>query len=264
MRDVLICFGLIHLQLCTDVLTYIDVRDVDRQDLESRTVIQTFGKHELTDRIRVLQHLLMTLGTTDRADDTFADTRQDCIFTCTADQLLDVRTHRHTGFSYQLDTVFRHSRYRRCINHFRVYAHLNGFEYITTGEVDCGRHLEGQGDTRLAGTHQRMHYALDMTTGQIVRLQSVALHIHQTGFVRLNHTVHDLCGRHLTDAHQEELHQTDVNTTHCGIDPQHKRYIVQEQTYEYRYQRYQYNGYRIIHNQFSFLFLLSLLSANLT
>ena len=61
----------------------------------------------------------------------------------TTDQLADIGTYCNTSLSYQLDTVFRNSRYRRSINHFRVYRHLNSFKHITSGKVDCGSHLEG-------------------------------------------------------------------------------------------------------------------------
>ena len=46
--------------------------------------------------------------------------------------------------------------------------------------------------------------------------------------MRLDHTVDDLCRRHLTDTHQEELYQTDMYTTHGSVDPQHEGHIVEE------------------------------------
>ena len=67
-----------------------------------------------------------------------------------------------------------------------------------------------------------------MTPCQIVRLESIAFHIGQTGFVRLNHTVNDLCGRHFANTHKEELNQTDTNATNCGIDPQHEGHVIEE------------------------------------
>ena len=85
----------------------------------------------------------MTLCTTDRADDSFAYTRQDGVFTGTADQLFDVRANCHTCLGDQLNTVFGNSRYRRRVDHFRIHTHLYGFEHITTCQVDGGCHLEG-------------------------------------------------------------------------------------------------------------------------
>jgi hypothetical protein len=49
--------------------------------------------------------------------------------------------------------------------------------------------------------------------------------------MRLNHTIDDLSGRHLTDSHQKELNQTDMYTTHYGIDPEHEGYIIQKDKY---------------------------------
>jgi len=76
----------------------------------------------------------------------FTYTGKDRIFTCTTDQLADIGTYCNTSLSYQLDTVFRNSRYRRSINHFRVYRHLYSFEYVTSCQVDSSSHLERQFD----------------------------------------------------------------------------------------------------------------------
>ena len=181
----------------------------------------------------------MTLGTTDGADDTFTYAGEDRIFSGTSDELLDICAHRHTGFCDQLDTVFRHSRYRRGIDDPRVDTHLHGFEHITTREVNGRSHLERQGYTGLGSRYQRMHHALDMTARQVVRLQSVALHVRQTRLMRLDHAIDDLRRRHLTDTHQEELDQTNMHTAHYGVDPQHKRYIIQENEDADRYQHNQ-------------------------
>ena len=45
LRDILIRFGLVHLQLRTYILTYVYIRDIDGEDLECSTVIEAFGKH---------------------------------------------------------------------------------------------------------------------------------------------------------------------------------------------------------------------------
>ena len=67
-------------------------------------------------------------------------------YRCTTDQLADIGTYCNTSLGYQLDTVFRNSRYRRSINHFRVYRHLYSFEYVTSCQVDSSSHLERQFD----------------------------------------------------------------------------------------------------------------------
>ena len=49
LRDVLVGISLIHLQESADILAHVDVGDVDRQNLESRTGIQTFAEHKFGD-----------------------------------------------------------------------------------------------------------------------------------------------------------------------------------------------------------------------
>ena len=149
-------------------------------------------------------------------------------FSGTTDELTDVGTNGHTGFGNQLDTVFGYSRNRRCINDFGVHTHLHGFEDVTSGEINRRSHLEGQIDTCFARRNEGVYDALDMSAGEVMRLQTIALDIRQTGLVRLNHTVHNLRRRHLTDTHQEELYETNVHTAHCSIDPQHEGHIIEE------------------------------------
>ena len=67
---------------------------------------------------------------------------QHRLFTGTTDQTLDIGPDSHPRFSDQLDTVFSNSRNGRCVDNFRVYRHLHGFEYVTTCKVDSGSHLE--------------------------------------------------------------------------------------------------------------------------
>ena len=219
LRDILVRLSLIHLQLRADVLTYVDIRYINRQNLKCRSVVQTFGKHQLTDRIRILQHLLVTLGTTDRADDTFAYTGKNRVLACATHQLADVRANRHTGFGNQLNTVFCHRSYRRRIDHARIDTHLHSLKHVAACQINRRSHLERQIDSGFAGAYQRMYHALDMAAGKVMSLQSVTLHFHQTRLVSLDHTIDDLRRRHLTDAHQKELNQTDTYTAYYSIDP---------------------------------------------
>ena len=45
--DVLVGISLVHLEYCTDILSYINIRYVDGQNLESGTCIQTLGQNHL-------------------------------------------------------------------------------------------------------------------------------------------------------------------------------------------------------------------------
>ena len=143
----------------------------------------------------------MTLGRTNRANDTLTYTSQHRILSGTTHQLADIGANGHTSLGNQLDTILCNSRYWRGIYHFRVHRHLYSLKHITSGQVDSRSHLEGQLHIGLRCTNQRMYNTLNMTTGQIVCLQSVTRHVGQTGLVCLDQTVHNLCGRHLTDAH---------------------------------------------------------------
>ena len=233
MRDILIRFGLVHLELRTDILSDIDIGYINREDFECRAVIQSFGEHQFADGIRVLEHQFVALSATDRANDSFAYTGQDRIFSCTTDELAYIRAHGDTGFGDKLDTVFSHCGYRRRVNHSWVNGHLDGFEHVTSGKVNRRSHLEGEVYSGFVGRYECMHHSLDMSTGKIVRLQSVALHLCQTRLMRLNHTIDDFCGRHFTDAHEEELDQTDMHAADDGIDPQHEGHIIEEDTEPY-------------------------------
>ena len=245
--DVLIGLRLVHLQLCTDVLTYIDVRDVDTEDFESGPFVQALAEHEFRDAVGVLKHLLVALCGADRTDDTFAYTRQDGVLTGTTHQLADVRADGNTRLCYQLNTVFCHCRYGRGVNHLGVHRHLYCFEHITTCQVYRSSHLEGKFHARLVGRDKGMHHALDMPAGEVVRLQSVALHILQTRLVRLDEAVHNLRRGHLTDAHEEQLYQRDTNTTHLCVYPQHKRHIVEKDNQK-NAENNQQNNSKDIHN----------------
>ena len=49
LADILVGICLVYLQSRTDVLTYIDISDINGQDFESRTGIQTFAEHKFGD-----------------------------------------------------------------------------------------------------------------------------------------------------------------------------------------------------------------------
>ena len=64
--NVLVSIGLVHLQHGTDVLAYINVRDINRENLKSCSCIKTLLKHRLTYPVRILKHFLMAVRRTDR------------------------------------------------------------------------------------------------------------------------------------------------------------------------------------------------------
>ena len=61
-----------------------------------------------------------------------------------------------------------------------------------------------------------------------MRLEAVACDILKTCLMRLNHRLDDNRRRHITDAHEKELHQRDLYSRHFGRQPKHERNIVEE------------------------------------
>jgi hypothetical protein len=59
LRHVLVRLGLRDLQLGADVLTDVDVGDVDGEDLERGTHVETAGKHGLRNAVWQLEHRLV-------------------------------------------------------------------------------------------------------------------------------------------------------------------------------------------------------------
>ena len=44
-EDIFVGFGLVYLKHCTDILTYVDVGDIDGENLECRSCVKTLAKH---------------------------------------------------------------------------------------------------------------------------------------------------------------------------------------------------------------------------
>ena len=122
-------------------------------------------------------------------------------YRCTTDQLADIGTYCNTSLSYQLDTVFRNSRYRRSINHFRVYRHLYSFEYVTSCQVDSGCHLEREVNIRFRCGNEGMDNLFDMSACQVVCFQFVTGQRFQTCFVGFDHSRNDDIRRNVTYTH---------------------------------------------------------------
>ena len=73
-----------------------------------------------------------------------------------------------------------------------------------------------------------MNHTLHMAAGKEVGLQFVAGDIVKPGLVSLNQRGHNHIGRHITDAHQKELDERDVNAADMGAEPQEERHEVKE------------------------------------
>ena len=146
-------FGLRRLKLGADVLAYIDIGDIDREDLERRAGIQTLLQHRLGDSVRILQHALVADRTADGSDDSLADAGDDRLFRGAANEPLNIRPDGHPGLGPELNTILGHgvdgvfTLFRiGAINHLGIDAGLNRIQDIASGQID------GRG--RLAATGQ--------------------------------------------------------------------------------------------------------------
>ena len=144
--DLLICFCLIGLKLGADISAYIDIGDIDGEDLKSCPRVETFAEDRTGNVIRILQYVGVLFGGADGRDDAFTDTGDDGRFPCPADEAIDIRTDGDTCADLELDAVFRDRRNGRGLDDLRIDAHLDGFEDIAACEVDGGCLLEGEID----------------------------------------------------------------------------------------------------------------------
>ena len=216
------------MQRGADVLTHIDIGDVDGKDFVSRTGVKTFLQYEFGDRIRIFQNFLVRHSRTDARHDAFAHAGKDSVLACTTYELVDIGTHRDAGLGDELDTVFGNGGNRRRINDFGINGGLHGFEHVATGEVNSRGLFKREVYVGFRRADKSVHHALHVAAGHIVRLEVVARDVAQPCLVRLDEARHDDVGRHVTDAHQEELQQRDVYARHFGGYPKEEGYEVEE------------------------------------
>ena len=138
-------------------LPHVDVGDIDREDLEGRSGVESLFEHHARNRIGIFEDDLVRVGRTDRRDDSLADTRQHGLLTGPADQLLMLARTVTRALAMSLNAVLGHGGHRRRIDHLRVDGHLYGLEDVAAREVDGRSHLEIEQDIGLLGRDQRMN-----------------------------------------------------------------------------------------------------------
>ena len=104
-----------------------------------------------------------------------ADACDDSFLGGTANQLVDVGSHGHASAGFQQNSVACHRIKRhltfasiRAIDHFRIDAGSDGFENITTGEVNCLSGLPVEIDVRAIRRDESPDHIGDVTTSEIV------------------------------------------------------------------------------------------------
>ena len=227
--DLLLGLGLVDLEPRPDVVADVDVRDVDREDLERGPRIEAALEHHLRDLVRVLEHPHVVLGRPDGGHDALADPGHDRLFGRAADQPFEVRPHRDPGLHLELDPVPRdrvdgaaRHRARRHVDHLRVDGGVDGLLGVPPGEVDRAAPVVGQLDVRLVGGDDRLHHPHDVSAREVVRLELVAGHLDSRlpgGDARGD----DGAGIHLAEPHEDDLDEAHRSVGEDGLPPEPER-----------------------------------------
>ena len=215
MRDTLVCFCLVHLQLCADVATYVHVGNVNGQNFIRRTAVKTLGKHGFADHVRVFQHFFVRFGRADGSYDTFAHARDDCFFACAADKTGNVGTHRYTRLYAQFDTVFGYGGNYRGFDDLRVDGHSNGIEYVAACKVDCLCRLQTEVDVCAVRRNKGIYDVADVTACHYVAFQFRNVDVKSCFFCANVH-VYKLFVLNAAHLHTDKTSHTDVSVTYRG------------------------------------------------
>ena len=225
--DLLICFCLIGLELGADISAYIDIGDIDGEDLKSCPRVETFAEDRTGNVIRILQYVGVLFGGADGRDDAFADTGDDGRFPCPADEAIDIRTDGDTGADLELDAVFRDRRNGRGLDDLRIDAHLDGFEDIASCQVDGGCLLEGEIDLCAMRGDQGIDDVIHIAARQVVRFELV--HAEEKSRLRaFDERQHDHLRRDAADPHPHQIEEGDIHIRGERGDPESDRHEVQQ------------------------------------
>ena len=135
--------------------------------------------------IWIFQYICMLFRRTYRCYDTFTNTGDDCRFTSTTNEAVNISTYRYASTNLKFNTIFCHCRNNRCFNNLRINGHLNRFQYITTCEVDSGRTFKCQRNRCAFSSNQSIYNAINVTTSKIMCFQLIYINL-KAGFIRLN------------------------------------------------------------------------------
>lgn len=234
--DVLVGFGLTFLEGGTDVLSDIDVGDIDGEDFEGGVGVETFFQHPLGDVVGIFQHILVTLGGADGGDDAFVDPCDDGLFGGAPHEAIKIGAHGHPGAGAELDAVAGHgvdfSAAPGAIDHGGIDGGADGLKHglggTFHGEIDGAGAIEGQGNAGLVGGDESENDLIDLAASHIVSLQLVG-GILQTGFSRRDPGIDDERRRHFAQPHGHEGEQAHRGVRHPGPDPDAEKFHQDEQ-----------------------------------
>ena len=89
----------------TDIITHVDIRDVDGHDLVSGVGVESALQDGLGNTVRILQHNLVALGGTNGGDNAFADAGDDRLFLGATDETIEVSTNGHARLYFYLNAI---------------------------------------------------------------------------------------------------------------------------------------------------------------
>ena len=157
---------------------------------------------------------------------------------------MNVGAHCHAGLGNELDAVLGHSSHRGCVDYLRIHTGLDRLKHIATCQVNGRGLFEAEVNVGLRGRHQSVYYALHVAACHVVGLQIVARDGAQAGLVCLDERRDNHPGRHIADAHQEQLYQRNLYARHLGREPQEEGHEMKEHRKKDnggKYQAYHYN-----------------------
>ena len=157
----------------------INVCNINGNDFEGGLRIKTFCQYSFADDVGFSRTPCDFLPT--RWHQCLHPPCKDGFFGCTTDQLLQVCTHRNSGFDLQLNAVFgdRIKRWlgrttRRTVNDLRINTGLDRLQHISPRQVD-GSSFAKRKRNRLCFfcRNQRTGHLLNISTRQIVGFQGL-------------------------------------------------------------------------------------------
>ena len=172
----------------------------------------------------------MGLRRADGRDDAFADACDDGLFAGAADEAIDVGAHGDAAQSDELDAVFRDRGDFGRRNDFRIDAHLNGFEHVTSGEIDRSGLRERELDVGFVGGDEGVHDALDVATREVVRFELIHAQF-ETGFDGADARFDDHRWRHAAQPHRDECADADIGAGRKSRNPEPERHEVQDESH---------------------------------
>lgn len=228
--DLLIGFGLLGLEAGSDVVSDIDIGDIDGKDFERGGGIDSFFENEARDGVGIFQDTFIGRGGADGGHNAFADTGNDGLFSRTSDEAVEVSADGDSGADVDGDPVFSDGidfgdagAGIRAIDDFRVNGSSDGFEDglagVLGGKIDGAGAVEGEGDAGFLGGDEGEDDIDDVTTGEVVGFELIGAVI-EAGLGGGDAAVHNDAGMDFSEAHQDEIGEADGSSGGAGLNPE--------------------------------------------